>query len=112
MAARRCAVYRLFNATGDLLYVGVSYDPQARFSAHRASQPWWDDVDVSRTALTWFPYRHAALTAETEAIRIEHPRHNNTPTSARTKSIRHIKEPAYVAVIARLRSNYGLPPRP
>ncbi|MFD5616676.1 GIY-YIG nuclease family protein [Kitasatospora sp. NPDC127060] len=36
VAARRTALYRLFDASGALLYVGITTDPKARFKGHRS----------------------------------------------------------------------------
>lgn len=71
---RRTAVYRLRDANGELLYVGISWSAAARIAAHRTSQSWWSEVatiDVEE-----FKSRGAALEAETRAIRTEHPRYN------------------------------------
>jgi predicted GIY-YIG superfamily endonuclease len=71
---RRTAVYRLRDADGELLYVGISWSVAARIAAHRTSQSWWREVatiDVEE-----FKNRGAALDAEARAIRTEHPRYN------------------------------------
>ncbi|MFD5064690.1 GIY-YIG nuclease family protein [Streptomyces sp. NPDC058394] len=40
----RRAEYRLFNAEGELLYVGSTVDTERRSRAHRYSKPWWPEV--------------------------------------------------------------------
>jgi hypothetical protein len=76
------ALYRLFNVTGDLLYIGIASDPEERFRAHSKVQPWWPDV-ASRQ-VEWHEDRWKADDAETIAIAIERPERNfaskNAPT--------------------------------
>lgn len=67
-------LYRLFDQTGVLLYVGIAGNPGRRWEQHRADKPWWGDVATTR--LEHFPTREAALSAELDAIRSENPRHN------------------------------------
>lgn len=70
----RTAVYRLFSAKDELLYVGVSKGFGQRWIAHAHVQPWWPEV--ARQAIDWFDTRDEALAAETHAIREEHPLYN------------------------------------
>lgn len=70
----RTAVYRLFNADGDLLYVGIANDLQARLRQHAAAKPWWPEV--ARHTATWLEGRISALKAEAHAIRTEDPAYN------------------------------------
>lgn len=74
----RTALYRVRDASGALLYVGVSERPEYRWFSHRRQHSWWDDV--AEYALEWHESREAALLAEAEAeaIRAEHPRYNST----------------------------------
>lgn len=74
--SERTALYRVRNAEGHLLYVGVSERPEYRWFSHRRQHGWWDEV--SHYSLEWHDDREAALKAEAEAIRLERPRHNNT----------------------------------
>ena len=37
-------LYRLFDAEGALLYVGITWNPFVRWNAHKKSKPWWPDV--------------------------------------------------------------------
>ena len=57
-----------------LLYVGITYDLQGRFTAHRYDEPWWSEVDSF--TVEWFPRRGRAKAAETYAIRKEQPKYN------------------------------------
>jgi len=68
-----CALYRLFNNAGDLLYIGVASNALARVGAHDACV-WFRSV--SRVDLQWFEHRNAAEAAERAAIAKEKPRHN------------------------------------
>ena len=67
-------VYRLFDASDRLLYVGrTGSDLHERLSVHRAKS-WWPQVTYCRLE---FPEdRETARTAEWAAIKSEHPLHN------------------------------------
>jgi predicted GIY-YIG superfamily endonuclease len=71
---KQTSVYRLFDADGDLLYVGIAGNPGRRFEQHRADKPWWGEV--SRIDLEHWPTRQEAAEAESQAIREESPRYN------------------------------------
>ncbi|MEU4954317.1 GIY-YIG nuclease family protein [Streptomyces lavendulae] len=64
MGARPTAVYRLFNLEEALLYVGISVNPDRRFEEHSKNKPWWNEVDPSRTVITWYRDRFAAAVVE------------------------------------------------
>lgn len=68
---RPTAVYRLYDATGDLLYVGIAVFPDNRFEQHKAKAFWWWRV-VTRE-ITWFETRTAALAEEYRAIKQDKP---------------------------------------
>jgi predicted GIY-YIG superfamily endonuclease len=68
------AHYRLYDATGILLYTGVADNLKARFDDHKAEKPWWPQV--ARRTVTWYGSRRDALRAEDIAIKTEHPIHN------------------------------------
>lgn len=70
----RTAVYRLYDATDQLLYVGIGPDPEARWYVHAREKPWWPDV--ARKSVVWHDSRSAALAEETQSIETEGPRHN------------------------------------
>ncbi|MFJ8208137.1 GntR family transcriptional regulator [Streptomyces sp. NPDC096033] len=74
LQALSTALYRYFDEAGHLLYVGISHDPDMREDQHRNRR--WYSLAAERT-VTWYPNRAAALKAETEAIGIERPEHNN-----------------------------------
>lgn len=68
------ALYRLYDSTGTLLYVGVSLNVAQRMSQHRAVKPWW--TDVARIELEHYDTRGRVLAAELAAIRAEAPLYN------------------------------------
>lgn len=68
-------VYRFFDETGRLLYVGATYNLPQRLAKHRARH-WFRHV--RRQEVTTYPERRAAFAAEREAIRSEKPLHNLT----------------------------------
>ena len=79
------ALYRLFSASGDLLYIGQSIIPDWRMSHHRINAPWAQEVAL--ISVCWFPNKAEAMIAEAETIASEKPRHN----------IAHKKEPRKLA---------------
>ncbi|MFI0827224.1 hypothetical protein ACH4Q7_22525 [Streptomyces roseolus] len=66
-------MYRLFDAAGNLLYVGSAYDPDHRCKAHRG-EAWWPEV--TRRTDEWVESRGHAYSREMEAIAAEEPMHN------------------------------------
>ena len=74
---QRTALYRLFDAEGDLLYVGISGYPTLRLQQHAGDKPWWNEV-ASHT-IEWLTDRPTAEAAEVAAIRAEKPRYNAQP---------------------------------
>lgn len=67
-------VYRLFNAANELLWVGQTTQLTARFAKHRQERPWAGEIATA--TVTPVVDLEAALTAETEAIKIENPKYN------------------------------------
>jgi hypothetical protein len=70
----RTALYRLYDADGTLLYVGIAYRIGQRWETHARTQPWWPDVQ--RQTVEWYPARKDAECAERRAIRTEEPKYN------------------------------------
>ena len=68
------ALYRFFDADGNLLYVGISDNLTARFKWHRDAQSWWGSV--ARKTITWYGTRNKAFAAEDYAIKTEFPLYN------------------------------------
>lgn len=68
------ALYRFYDNTDELLYVGITLDPGKRFKQHSTQKAWWSDVaDIT---LQKFDSRIEVLAAEREAIKTESPRYN------------------------------------
>ena len=72
---RPAAVYRLYSHAGDLLYIGASVNPDIRERVH-SGKPWGQEIDNSRTGVTWYPSALHAAVAERDGIRYERPRYN------------------------------------
>ncbi len=64
-------VYRHYTAEGILLYVGYTSRLEERQRSHRQSATWW--CESARMEVERFDTRDAALLAELDAIRTEHP---------------------------------------
>ena len=67
-------VYRLRDAKGHLLYVGVTNNLPRRLATHEREKSWWSDVAAIDTST--YPDRREALDAERAAVAQEKPRHN------------------------------------
>lgn len=74
MASSDHALYRFYNDAGQLLYIGITRDPSARWKKHSAGKPWW--TEVRNITVQPFPDRDSALRAERAAITDEQPRYN------------------------------------
>jgi excinuclease UvrABC nuclease subunit len=70
------AVYRHFDATGRLLYVGSTGDPEARWKQHQRQSGWVMAGLVDSITVEWWPSRAEARAAERVAIRAENPVYN------------------------------------
>lgn len=77
----KTALYRLFDADGALLYIGIANDPKTRWSSHAGEKRWWGDV--ARKTLEWFATREEAESAEVAAIVGERPQYNVTHSETR-----------------------------
>jgi predicted DNA-binding transcriptional regulator AlpA/predicted GIY-YIG superfamily endonuclease len=94
-------LYRMYDASGTLLYVGISNRPLDRKGQHKSHQPWWTEI-VSMT-LEHYPTRQEALTAETRAIVGECPRYNKagTPTYEREARVSRMRPPREMPPVVR-----------
>ncbi|MET8080030.1 GIY-YIG nuclease family protein [Streptomyces sp. NPDC005303] len=87
---RPTALYRAFDSTGQLLYVGISIHPEQRFKEHAWQKSWWRS-EVARTTVEWHDTRILAAQAEARAVRDEAPERNLTlPEEDGTPRFRHL----------------------
>jgi predicted GIY-YIG superfamily endonuclease len=70
-------LYRFYDRTGVLLYIGITVDFADRMATHAKEKEWWARVDRSATKVEYFDGRRAALEAERDAIKAEHPLEND-----------------------------------
>lgn len=68
------AVYRFYDNSDVLLYIGICGEPLKRWYTHAVTKPWWPDV--VRFKVIWFPSRGEAEKSERESIGAEKPLHN------------------------------------
>lgn len=73
-------LYRFWAADGELLYVGITFDPAQRWRQHRR-QEWWPRV--TRIAADRFDTWNLALKAESIAHRAERPTYNSLAEETR-----------------------------
>ena len=78
------SLYRLYDVSGRLLYVGIAFDPEARWRQHRPRR-WWKDV-ASKTVVLYGTRREAEA-AESAAIRTEAPLHNIQGAARSTEAL-------------------------
>lgn len=69
-------VYRIFDAHGNLLYVGCAVNVFSRFRGHRPYAQWWNESDTA--VVEQYANRHLARHMEAVIIRDEKPRYNVT----------------------------------
>lgn len=68
------SLYRFYNSTGELLYIGITNRVPRRLDEHGDEKPWYHQVaDVK---VEHHRDRHAALAAEKTAIKTERPKYN------------------------------------
>jgi hypothetical protein len=68
------ALYRFFDRSDVLLYVGITIDIGARFKKHQSDKPWWSEVE--HIGIERHGTRREALDAESRAILTEEPLYN------------------------------------
>lgn len=71
---RPAAVYRHFDATGSLLYVGKSINALVRTQQHLRRSIWFQQICT--ITIEWFASEREALEAEGRIIRDEKPKYN------------------------------------
>lgn len=82
----RVALYRHFDASGHLLYVGITRDTMRRLCQHEDRSRWMHRV--ARIEVEWFDDRSSALGAESRAIVDEHPMFNLRRPQGRDEELR------------------------
>lgn len=73
----RTALYRFFDEDVQLIYVGISNNPRARWEGHATDKPWWTDV-VTRE-IEWLDTRKDAERVERLEIGAHNPKWNIAP---------------------------------
>lgn len=74
VAPHETALYRFYDPDGDLLYVGISWNPFKRWSTHRARAPWYDQA--ARVLVDVYTGERQALRIERDWIRNAWPTWN------------------------------------
>lgn len=96
------ALYRLYDADDQLLYIGITNYPPKRWTEHKRDKPWWPQVTEKR--VEWIESRIKAEGAERCAIAAEGPKYN------RVHNIGHPIAPEMsseaLAVFARYKRHY------
>ena len=69
------AVYRIYDANDQLLYVGITNDLIIRWIGHRSDKLWWRR-EAHRYDVRWYPNRDVAKAEEKQAIITESPKYN------------------------------------
>lgn len=75
LATKPHALYRFYDRTDVLLYVGISIDLPARLRKHRREKPWW--LEIANITVEPHDSRAEALAAEAVAITEETPLYND-----------------------------------
>jgi hypothetical protein len=71
----KTALYRHFDAEGQLLYVGISLHAIVSLARHKSNARWFDRISTIK--VVWFDTRKDALKTEKLAILNERPAFNN-----------------------------------
>lgn len=100
---RRTALYRLYDDADVLLYVGIAFNPEARWLAHQGDKLWW--ADVRRKQVDWFLSRESASAAESEVIATERPLYNKQGTTTIVPRIEVEPGVANAATLTTVRAN-------
>lgn len=75
LPAKPHALYRFYDRTDVLLYVGISLDLPARLRKHKRDKPWW--LEIANITIEPHESRADALAAEAIAIETERPLYND-----------------------------------
>lgn len=77
-----CCVYRFYDRSGTLLYVGMTGRLLMRPQQHEQTQPWWNEV--ATMTVEHYPDRPSASFAEKAAVRAENPLYNEVRFAGKT----------------------------
>lgn len=91
-------LYRFYDRSDHLLYVGITNNPAARFKQHEHGKDWWDQV--ASITLERHESRQALMDAEREAIVAEQPAYNvvhNTKAPAPRKALPRLRVGSFIA---------------
>ena len=77
-------LYRFFDFSGQLLYVGITNNPSKRLRRHRSEKTWW--LEIANIRLQHFSNRYDLQAAELEAIRSEKPIYNVLENDSRVSN--------------------------
>lgn len=67
-------VYRFYDINSNLLYIGIAYDIEQRFTQHAKDKDWWPDVH--KMYVRKYPNRFEAARIEEQAIKKYNPKYN------------------------------------
>lgn len=70
----RTAVYRFFDSSDALIYIGITNNPPKRWALHAYQKPWWKDVALRE--VEWFDTREEAEVVEAQVISHCRPKWN------------------------------------
>ena len=91
VAVRQTALYRMFDGSGQLLYVGISVNIGSRFDNHGRDKEWWHEVRT--ITVTPLPDRVDAVAAERRAVSLEQPLYNERLKKEVTKPLNPKRRP-------------------
>lgn len=83
----RVAIYRHFDRNGELLYVGITSDPDRRWQQHLEASVW--ARFVSDVTVHWLDDRNQARRAERRAIASERPLFNRARPATAGQGLDH-----------------------
>ncbi|WP_136244883.1 GIY-YIG nuclease family protein [Mycobacterium intracellulare] len=98
MNNERHVLYRFYNAREELLYIGITRHPMARFRSHQKDKTWWPEV--AAITVENHASRNQLMIAERRAIMAEKPLYNkafNDRAADEPKSLRGHRLEAVVA---------------
>lgn len=100
-------LYRIFDTSGVLLYVGITTDLARRLAAHKSDARWRGQI--ARVSTESFPTAALAALAEIRAILLERPIHNVERTQGGIADDIHVGDRVrYVGAYRRRRRSVGL----